>query len=459
MLALGVLAVTVAGKAAVQVKPGYEEPLNLFTVVVLPPGNRKSTVFADMVRPVQEFEAEERERLGPAIAQSKTAYRIRKAEVHKAEQEAASAETDDREQRQRRAMELAQELYGMPEPALPRFICDDCTPERIASLLYEQGGRIGVFSPEGDVFEILSGRYTKNGAPNFATFTKGHAGDAIYVDRVGREGLQVPKPALTVALAVQPDVIRQLTRKPGFRGRGLLGRFLYAMPESPLGRRETRPTPVLEPVRDEYRSGMRALLQLWPSSDSAGKRVRTMLAPQPEADARLEEFEQAVEARLGLGGELHSMTDWGGKLFGAVARMAGLLHLAKYAALPDQWTDRIGMDSVEGAIRLGEYGIPHAQAAFAEMGAEPAIDDAHRVLEWIVTSAVEEFSVRGAFEGTKGHFKRVEKLKQALDVLEEHEYIRALPASPHEGPGRLPSPRFQVNPHVASQYSRYSQNR
>ena len=41
-------------------------------------------------------------------------------------------------------------------------------------------------------------------------YLRGHAGDTIRVDRVGREPVLVEDPALTLALTVQPEVLRQL---------------------------------------------------------------------------------------------------------------------------------------------------------------------------------------------------------------------------------------------------------
>ena len=49
MLVLTALAAAAGGLAEVQVRPGWREPLNLFTVTALPPGNRKSDVFRDVV--------------------------------------------------------------------------------------------------------------------------------------------------------------------------------------------------------------------------------------------------------------------------------------------------------------------------------------------------------------------------------------------------------------------------
>src|SRR6266566_3910421 len=56
-LALACLATAAGGRAVVEVRPGWREPVNLFTVVALPPGARKSPVFAAMIGPL--FAAEQ----------------------------------------------------------------------------------------------------------------------------------------------------------------------------------------------------------------------------------------------------------------------------------------------------------------------------------------------------------------------------------------------------------------
>lgn len=212
----------------------------------------------------------------------------------------------------------------MKVPVQPQLICADVTPERLASLLAEQGGRMCLFSPEGDLFDMLAGRYT-GGAPNFDVILKGHSGDALRVDRRGRSE-HVQHPALTIGLTVQPDVIRGLVDKPGFRGRGLIGRFLYSLPKSTVGRRRIAPEPLEYEVRQNYKKNVEALAQLETMQDYDGSPVARMLYLTTDADALLKEFESELEPQLAEDGELGAMADWAGKLAGAVIRIASILH-------------------------------------------------------------------------------------------------------------------------------------
>ena len=59
----------------------------------------------------------------------------------------------------------------------------------------------------------------------------------------------------------------------------------------------------------------------------------------PEAAALFLSFEAELEPRLGEFGDLAPVADWAGKLAGAVARLAGLLHIAAHSARRPPWED------------------------------------------------------------------------------------------------------------------------
>lgn len=455
MLALSACAAACAKKVVVSVKAGYTEPVNLFTVVALPPGNRKSAVFSALVEPLQEYERAEAESAKPLIAEAHAKKKILEERLQKAQSAAAKARADDRPMCAEEATTLARELADMYVPVQPRLIADDATPERLATLLNEQMGRMAVMSPEGDVFDLMAGRYTTNGGSNFGVYLKGHAGDALRVDRVGRPSDFVERPALTLGLAVQPEVLRGLMDKPGFRGRGLLGRFLYALPKSLLGHRNTQAPPVPPRAHDEYRRHLMALLNLPMPTDEQGNIVPHLLQLTPAASDRLQRFEAWVEPQLAEFGELGAITDWSGKLVGAVVRIIGLLHMAKHGELPAPWSIPVELETVEQGIRIGQYATAHARAAYAEMGSDPNIEGACYILAWIERKGCSEFRKVDAFEGTKARFKKAEAMMPALAILVEHGYIRERPREERGGPGRKPSTVYEVNP-LWSSYNSYN---
>lgn len=103
------------------------------------------------------------------------------------------------------------------------------------------------------------------------------------------------------------------------------------------------------------------------------------------------------------------------------------------------------------AITIGRYLIPHARAAFAEMGADAQIENAKRLLRWIERTEQRGFTKREAHQANRGRFKKVTDIEPALELLEAHGYIRARSDATDRRPGRKASQVFDVNPSVYSQ--------
>jgi len=136
-----------------------------------------------------------------------------------------------------------------------------------------------------------------------------------------------------------------------------------------------------------------------------------------------------------------------------VARVAGLLHLAHYAHEQSPWELPIDIETIASAILIGDYLIPHAKAAFAEMGVDPVIERARWILSWLERTGHKRFTLRDSFEGLKGRFKRVDVMAEPMELLENHIYIRQVPKTGRAGAGRPRSPEYEVNPSWNSQKS------
>jgi hypothetical protein len=203
-----------------------------------------------MVRPLLDVESQ--------LAEKGTAARLeadkrKQATLKSAEQQrniAAKAKTAS-DQTMSDAIGSAMFAEAIDVPAVPRLVADDITPEAAASLLAEQGGRLAIISAEGGIFDIIAGRYSGN-VPNMDLWLKGHSGDPLKVDRKGRSPEYVRRPALTLGLMIQPEVLGAIAGNRQFRGRGFLARILYAWPESRVGRREIGPPPVSSDVLQAY---------------------------------------------------------------------------------------------------------------------------------------------------------------------------------------------------------------
>lgn len=443
-IGIAALSVAAGGRAVVEVRTGWREPVNLFTAVAMPPGSRKSAVFAAMTSPLLAAETALVELARPIVVEAELAARVARARAERTAKAAEAATTAEaRMTAFADASSAALAAEEITVPGLPRLVADDVTPEAAASLLAEQSGRLAVLSAEAGIFATLAGRYS--GAPNLEVFLKGHAGDMLRVDRKGRPAEHVERPALTLGLAIQPEVLIDIAQMPGFRGRGLLARILYALPPNTVGRRRVGASPPAEDVTSAYADHLRHLvLTLADWTDPA------VLPLTPDGNQRVLEQEAAIEPRLDPEtGDLAHLADWASKLTGATVRLAGLLHLATHHA--NGWNRPISGSTVEAAARLGHYYLAHALAAFDHMGADPLVDDARAVLAWITRAGATRLTRRDAFNALRGsRYRKVTDLDPALGLLVDHGYLRPVPAPPPAATGgRPPSPAYDAHPACA----------
>ena len=448
MLSMAICGAAVARNVRIEARAGWPEPLNIYVAVALASANRKSAVVEEVACPLRDYERglilKERDR----IAEEACEYRTLASELAELEKRAAKeVNIIKRDELKQEAKAKARELAAKKMPVIPKLIVDDVTSEVAATILAEQNGRVAVCGAEGGVFENMAGRYS-NGVANIDVWLKAHSGDDLRVDRRDRSE-HVERPAITIGLAVQPDVLRGLIEKPGFHGRGLLGRFFYSLPNSMVGHRKIRPGAMSDEARQTYHANIKRLAAIQPLTNDDGETEPRLIRLSKDADDYLASFEEEIEPMLGPDGELAFIGDWGGKLAGGTIRLAGILHLAQHAATFDcngHWPAEVSADTMKNAIKIARYLMPHAQAAYAEMGADSKIEDAKFLLRWIEKSGLTEFTKRNAHQGTRGRFKQVSMIEPALKILEDHGYIRAVESQTPNRPGRRPSEKFLVNP-------------
>ena len=107
----------------------------------------------------------------------------------------------------------------------------------------------------------------------------------------------------------------------------------------------------------------------------------------------------------------------------------------------------ISLETVGKAAELMLPFIEHTKAAFDLMGADEALQGAKTVWKWIKRNQHSQFFQRECFNALRASFSKMDKLKIALQLLEERNYIQILEAE-KTGVGRKPSPLILVNPNA-----------
>jgi hypothetical protein len=425
----GTFATGVQGKIKVLVKPGWLEPLNLYVLLVLASGERKSAVLREVTAPVVQYEQSYNMEHSEEIAESR-----REKEMLRRELEDLTARATKKSRNPATKSEVfakQREFDNFKEKKQLRLIADDATPEALTSLLAGNNGVISVISSEGGLFDTLSGRYST--VPNIDTFLKAYSGDLIRVDRKGRESEYITEPYATVLLMSQPDVLESLMKNTTFHGRGLTARFIYSLPESLIGQRIHDTKDIPADIREKYDTLIRDLLAWKPETP-------LVLGLSEEAAEISRKFFYELEARFNT--DLEPIRDYAAKHHGTVARIAGILYLTTAYNFMFKPEGPIPGEIFQNAITIGEYLLEHAKIAYQLMGADPVIADAKYLIKRLEEMDQPETTKRDLWHICKGKFVTVEEMEPALQELIERRYIRVVDVST----GGRPSKKIICNP-------------
>ena len=436
---LGTVSAVVSHRFSVNPKSGWKEPINIYVAVGLEPGNLKSPVIKKLIRPIEDWEKERVEQLGPEI---KRAISERKTKEKIIEKKRAKVSGQTNHEKLNAAIEEIAKMDAELEnpPILPKVFATDTTPEQLATNIHEQGGRFSIISDEGGIMKVIAGLYS-GGNANIDVILKGIDGGAVRIRRKDRSFDL--NPFLTFCLFCQPSVIRNMGKEAAFDGNGLVERFLYLLPESRLGFRTHNTEPIPEVLQGKYNDHIRELLEKYMAIEN-GNASRFVLELEPAAFSEWREFQDQIEIQLRPGEKLFPIRGWGGKICGYALRIAGLLHVMEYG----NQRLTISLETMNRALELTALLIDHALAAFGLMGVDDGMHKAKVVVDWIVVSGQEQINQRDCLRDLKGTFKKVDELKETFNFLKSRHYIRE---SIEEETGGRPGINFDVNPAVSSE--------
>lgn len=435
---LSLAALSTAASGRIHVDTGtWTEPACVYTVTALPPASRKSAVFAHINSPLFHAEQKLVEQVEPEIRDALLQRRVAQAQAEEAAQKAEKEGGSP--QAMAEARDAADRAAELEVPAIPKLIASDITPENLAHRLAEQNGRLALLAPEGGFFGNLAGRYS--GMPNLDTFLNAHAGEQIRVDRQGREPDYIDAPALTIGIALQPEALNEIFSTPGGRGRGVFARILYSLPPDNIGHRSSKnAAPIPAEVDEEYRHQLKTMLfslrnlpepMTLTFTDQARERLMVLM-------------DEVVEPQLRSDGRMGQMRDWGGKLVGAVVRIAALLHVAEHLA--DGWGAPITLETLTAAEKLGEYYTEHALAVFGLMGADPVHNAARKVLDWLEAHPRRQVTHRDLYNGVRCRdIPKSSDLDAPVGMLIDLGWLRLAPPPAEKKRGR-PSKTYLVHP-------------
>jgi hypothetical protein len=243
-------------------------------------------------------------------------------------------------------------------------------------------------------------------------------------------------------------VLAEMGDNKAFRGRGLLARFLFAIPKSNLGFRTLQPKEIPSPQLDAWHHVVYTMLDREQQVDDFGDPKSQILYLSPGAYRLWKSEQRSNEIDMRPAGSWADNTGWASKYPGAVLRIAGILHCADCTSCgQDPATKDVEESTMQFALQLGRKIKSHSRQAFGMMALTDDQKFAHKIVEWIKRESVTEFTGRECSIHCNSAGS-VKELDAAFELLINHGWIRPGQKKQPDGGGR-PSQPFEVNPAVA----------
>lgn len=426
MAMLGCLALCNAKKYEVECRKDWAEPLNLFIVLVNDPGTRKSALLKIVTGPIIDHEQAVNAMEKSKIAQNRSEMHILEEEIKVLEQSVIRGK-GDRSQLNAKI----QERSDFKEIRETQYIADNATVESITSLLCEQNGRLGVFSAEGGLFDIMAGLYSK--MESFDTILSAHSGEDIRVNRKGRPPEHIKAAALTILLGIQPSVLEDALSKKKFNGKGLIARFLFVMCKRDINDYDFYTPAISSDARWEYIKLITTLL------DNPLAEEPTTIYFSKEAEVEFAEFYKEIKTRKKT--DLERILFFSEKLNGATARIAANLHIAEHPENPQDY--KISGEIMLNAIAIARYLISHCKNAIDSANADPLKSDCKYAIKKLRENGKTTTISKREILRICRKFQKAKELDPVLDELENLGYIEL--TEEEKGTGR-PSIMYNINP-------------
>jgi hypothetical protein len=417
---------------AIEIKPGWNERPSIYAAVIGRPGSAKSPALKAVASP---FYAEQA-RLKVQWDKAREVY-------------GQELEEYDRSKKRGDGEDDSEPPEKPKPPILQRLYASDTTVEALAPVLLANQHGLVIIRDELMAWVAAMNAYRAGKGADRQFYLSGWAGEPLCVDRKLQNGVPiiVPHPFLCVVGGLPPDLVGQF-RDERNASDGFIDRLLFSYPDpGPVAGHNDHCIP--EEAAAVWRDALTFLwkLNMVPNGDGT---MRPRYVPMT-ADAR-EEWKKFYDDNAAeMNDEAfpeHLMGPWS-KLRGYAGRLALVVHFLRVATgeAPDEDVDA---ESVRRAVKLVAYFKSHARKVYATMDLDEKVKDAKKVLKWMVRQRKEQFSKRDAHNALMGTFKTADDLEGPLGLLVRHGYIRPLAELAKKGPGRKPSPVYEVHPDTCS---------
>ena len=408
---------------------GHFEVLSLYTLTVAPPGSRKSAVMNLVTKPLTDFQNNYNDAHALEIRQYTSKKRMLEG---KKDRLIKSGKGDEKQ-----LAELDAELIELEkDKKFPlRLSVVDCTPEALATELYQQKEKISVLSSESPLLDVLAGSYQQN--INLSLFLCGYDGENYVISRSTRPSITLKRPHISIGMMSQPKVFEKCQANETLTGRGFWQRFLFAFPPDSIAQRTFTSDKIPDEVYKKYADLCEMLLCI-PTPESL--KDTPILWCDENAVNVFRDFWNEINEDEKPGQPLCNCIEWSEKLFGKTLRIAGILHCVKNPTNAGE--SKIDYYTAKASISIAKWCIEEFLLTCGNFEAVE-IQNAKYILQRLKDFQGESINKHTLMERCR-KLKTAPEFDEPLTILLEKGYLKS-EAQASSGRGR-PAEKLLINP-------------
>lgn len=409
---------------------------NLWGMLIGRPSTGKSPTLKAVLAPLNRLETGEREKHEEAIELWQAEcelVELQQADNKKQARGAANKNPD-------RARELLTKIEPPPEPAMRRYIVNNSTVEKLGEIL--QVNPYGLLVYQDELYGLLKSMDTQGQETARAFYLQAFNGNQGFTfDRIQRGEVYIPRVCLAMLGGIQPARLHDyvLNAVEGGAGDdGLLQRFSLA---------------VYPDINQAF-----ALIDQYPDTparQAANDVFDRLAALEPDEDGkpRTHNFDSEAQSMFNDWYTQHMTTLRKGDMHPAIESHYGkypdlITSLALIFALTDApECEAINSKALARALAWQEYLSSHAERIYG-IAAKSEISAAYALLERIKSGKVNsDFTPREVVQKGWAGLANTDAVKNALEVLNEHGYVKQVitKSTDKQGRGR-PSESYKIHP-------------
>ena len=403
-------------------------PTGLYCMTVASSGERKSTCYGAMLKPLKDHEAAMQISYDEEMAKyydEAEKYEGRRRAYIKIEANPNSSSKEMDKARQGR-----EDLGSPPErPKMPKRTTNEPTYEGLVDMYRFGSPSLGIFSDEGS--QLLGGYAMSkdNGTKTMGALCDLWTGSPITRTRKGdgkshdSNQFTLVGRRLAVHIMAQPMVVDEFLSDEKADGIGFTARFLTCRPETTMGSRTQDSIIPPDSRLDDFQERMTEILseEAIIDANTGGLEVRTIMLCD-EGRKLIRDYCDEVEIQTGPSGKYSSVAGVAGKAAEQACRIAGVL-----TAWEDIHAPEVPIEYLRNGIALADYYLSEALRQKSSVIVAEHTAHAEELRVWLRDGWDRDLvTTRDIVRRGPNSLRTTEVARKALRVVEEHGWVTAM---------------------------------